>query len=86
MLHFIYNPQAGSGRAERARQIIEPLLGDAPHAFHMTRDRGDATAIARQLTSGPEDTDIIAMGGDGTLHEVLNGLRDPSRVRMGLIP
>ena len=86
MLHFIYNPQAGNGRAERARQVIEPLLGDAPHVFHMTRDRGDATAIARQLTSGPEETDIIAMGGDGTLHEVLNGLRDPSRVRLGLIP
>ena len=86
MLHFIYNPLAGNGRAERARQVIEPLLGDVPHAFHMTRDRDDATAIARRLTSGPEAADIIAMGGDGTLHEVLNGLRDPSRVRMGLIP
>ena len=86
MLHFIYNPQAGNGRAERARQIIELLLRDAPHAFHMTRDRNDATAIARQLTSGPEETDIVAMGGDGTLHEVLNGLCDPFRARLGLIP
>ncbi len=86
MLHFICNPSSGGNGGERARQIIAPLLQDVPHAFHITRDRGDATAIARQLTSGPEETDIVAMGGDGTLHEVLNGLCDPFRARLGLIP
>ncbi len=86
MLHFICNPSSGSNGGERARQIITPLLQDVPHAFHLTCGRGDATAIARQLTSGPEAADIVAMGGDGTLHEVLNGLRDPSRARLGLIP
>ena len=86
MLHFICNPTSGGNGGERARQIIAPLLRDVPHAFHITRAHGDATAIARQLTSDPGEADIIAMGGDGTLHEVLNGLRDPSRVRLGLIP
>ena len=86
MLHFICNPSSAGNRGERARQIIAPLLRDVPHAFHLTRARGDATAIARQLTSGPEETDIVAMGGDGTLHEVLNGLCDPFRARLGLIP
>lgn len=86
MLHFICNPSSAGNGGERARQIIAPLLRDVPHAFHLTRARGDATAIARQLTSGPEETDIVAMGGDGTLHEVLNGLCDPFRARLGLIP
>ena len=86
MLHFIYNPNAGGGSAERARQAIEPMLRDVPHAFHATRERGDATAIARALTEAAGEADIVAMGGDGTLHEVLNGLRDPARARLGLIP
>ena len=29
---------------------------------------------------------ILSLGGDGTLHEVLNGLSDPSSCRLGLIP
>lgn len=87
MLHFIYNPIAGDGKAEKARETIAPLLKDIPHAFHPTRERSEAAAIARQLTERCEgDADIIVMGGDGTLHEVLNGLADPARVRLGLIP
>ena len=87
MLHFIYNPISGGGKAERARRSLEPLLGDIPHAFHQTRARGGATELARKLTSeAVGDVDIIAMGGDGTLHETLNGLRDPARARLGLIP
>ena len=87
MLHFIYNPIAGSGKAERARRAIEPLLISVPHAFNETRSPGGAADLARKLTTdSPDDSDIIAMGGDGTLHEVLNGLADPARVRLGLIP
>lgn len=84
MLHFIYNPTAGGGRAEQARRAIEPRLKGIPHAFHPTRERSEASAIAGQLSA--DGADIIAMGGDGTLHEVLNGLADPARARLGLIP
>ena len=87
MLHFIYNPAAGSGASARARAAIEPLLKDVPHAFHETLGQRGASDIARRLTAEiPGDADIVAMGGDGTLHEVLNGLADPARVRLGLIP
>ena len=86
MLHFIYNPAAGGG-PERARRIIEPMLGDVPHAFHGTCERGEAARLAGRLTAEASgDADIVAMGGDGTLHEVLNGLMDPGRTRLGLIP
>ena len=43
MLHFIYNPIAGGGRAEQARKVIEPLLKGVPHAFHATAGKGAAT-------------------------------------------
>ena len=86
MLHFILTPSAGGGRSARARAAIEPLLSDTPHEFHETAENGHAKAIARALTEGAGDADVVAMGGDGTLHEVLNGLSDPARVRLGLIP
>ncbi len=45
----------------------------------------DAVRIAKELTQQGE-ADIVVMGGDGTVNEVLNGLVDPSKVRLGLIP
>lgn len=89
MLHFIYNPIAGKGRSARFRAALEPRLASlgVEHAFYETRGRRDAIDVARRLTTGTQgDMDIVAMGGDGTLNEVLNGLDDPARVRLGIIP
>lgn len=90
MLHIIYNPVAGKGRAPLFRIELEKRMGamGVEHRFYETRCRGDARKIARKLTSqGADDgLDIVAMGGDGTLNEVLNGLEDPARVRLGIIP
>lgn len=87
MLNFIYNPVAGKGKAQRFRAAIEAelrALGVA-YCFWETAGRGDATRIARELTQRGE-CEIVAMGGDGTVHEVLNGLEDPGKVDLGLIP
>ena len=88
MFHIIYNPIAGKGRARQFRAVLGPYLDASglKAAFHETRARGDATRIARRLTGGAAEADILAMGGDGTLNEVLNGLEDPARVRLGIIP
>lgn len=87
MLNFIYNPVAGKGRAQRFRSAIEAKLkaSGVAYCFWETSEHGDATRIARELT-GRGECDIVAMGGDGTVHEVLNGLADPARVNLGLIP
>ena len=90
MLHIITNPIAGKGKSARYRQIIEDRLRAKaiPHRFHETRSPGDGIRIARQLTLSDSQKcfDIVAMGGDGTLHEVLNGIADPTKVRLGIIP
>ena len=87
MLNFIYNPTAGKGKAQRFREAIEAKLEaqGVAYTFWETRAVRDAVRIARELTQKGE-TDIIAMGGDGTINEVLNGLEDPSKVNLGLIP
>ena len=90
MFHFIYNPIAGKGKALRCRQALEPMLAasGAEYRFHETRRPREGADIARGLTrgAGPEGSDIVAMGGDGTVNEVLNGLSDPANTRLGIIP
>ncbi|MBQ6373493.1 MAG: diacylglycerol kinase family lipid kinase [Clostridia bacterium] len=88
MLHLICNPASGSGRAGRRLAELEGALKsrDVAYDIHLTHMHGDAARIARELTGDDAARDIVAIGGDGTLHEVLNGVRDPSRVRLGIIP
>ena len=87
MLNFIYNPCAGSGKSQKYYDIISKELKNSgiEHAFFETKGKSHATKIANELTSNG-NSDIIVMGGDGTLHEVLNGLSNPANVNLGLIP
>ena len=89
MFHFICNPIAGKGRSAQFRTALQARLSElgVSHVFHETSRKREATEIARRLTDGAgEAMDIVAMGGDGTLNEVLNGLADPGKVRLGIIP
>lgn len=89
MFEIIFNPVAGKNRAAKFRRILETRLRERniPHRFHETRSPGDAVRLTRRLTEGRADEcDIVAMGGDGTLNEALNGIADPSKARLGIIP
>ena len=88
MLHFIYNPTAGKGKARRFREALEARMASrVEYRFHETCGRRDAIEIVRRLTRGAAgELDIVAMGGDGTLNEVLNGIDDPAKVRLGIVP
>lgn len=88
MFHFIYNPVAGKGKAPQFRGALEARLTalGVEYCFHETRGHGDAADIAGMLTGEGSGLDIVAMGGDGTLSEVLNGIVDPSAVRLGVVP
>ena len=86
-IHFIYNPSSGKGKGEHVREAVEARmrLYGVPHAFWATSVKGDAREHTRRLTEAGESR-IVAVGGDGTLHEVVNGLAEPQRVKLGLIP
>ncbi|MBQ8109289.1 MAG: diacylglycerol kinase family lipid kinase [Clostridia bacterium] len=90
MYHFIYNPIAGKGRSARCRAELDGLLvaSGVEYRFYETRRARHAIEIAKELTcgAGDADLDIVAMGGDGTLNEVLNGIDDPAKVRLGIMP
>ena len=87
MYHIILNPVSGKKRALKNLRIVEKLFAERGVAYEVHKSQAvrDAEAIARRLTLQGE-REIIVLGGDGTLHEVLNGLTDPAVCTLGLIP
>ena len=73
----VANPAAGAGSVARQWPLIERLLRDRipelEYAF--TEGPGHGTLLAREaLHAGWEM--VVAVGGDGTLNEVVNGFRE----------
>ena len=75
--YVVVNPAAGSGRSGRmfaeVRPILERRLGPLDVAF--TERSGHAIDLARAAARIGVKL-VIAVGGDGTLHEVANGILD----------
>jgi diacylglycerol kinase (ATP) len=74
-LVIIANPRAGLGKVERHLPEIERTLADSGITYRIVRTThpGHATQAAREaLENG--DRYLVAAGGDGTVHEVLNGM------------
>lgn len=87
MYNIIVNPTSGGGKK---RRIVERALaglrasGKEFRVFETEKPR-QAVYLSRELTSEGA-CDLIAIGGDGTLHEVLNGFADFENCNLGLIP
>ncbi|MBQ9908636.1 MAG: YegS/Rv2252/BmrU family lipid kinase [Treponema sp.] len=89
MYHFIVNVHGSSGKAFLKWNKIRALLKAKKIEFkvHVPQRVGHAMQIAKEVSSLNEsDIKIVVVGGDGTINEVLNGITDFSRVKMGLIP
>lgn len=74
---LIVNPVAGKGRALlRARALAGALQDSADVRVLETGGRGDAVELAREAASAGDR--VVAVGGDGTLNEVANGVLSAS--------
>jgi len=74
-LVLIANPHAGRGRADRALPRVESVLKNENLSYRIVRTThpGHATEAARQALRNGERY-LVAVGGDGTVHEVVNGM------------
>lgn len=82
----IVNGAAGGGRcAERVHPYLAQLSAAGPTEVCWTEGPGDATEFARRATSADR---VVAVGGDGTLFEVVNGLfpRGARGPALGVLP
>lgn len=89
MYHFIVNIHGSSGKAFLKWNKIRSLLKVKKVEFkvHVPQRVGHAMQIAREVSQLDEnDIRIVVVGGDGTINEVLNGITDFSRIKLGLIP
>ncbi|MFN9306767.1 MAG: diacylglycerol/lipid kinase family protein [Planctomycetota bacterium] len=85
-LLLVCNPIAGGGKGRvRGPELAAALRARGVHAeCWFTSARGDAEARARQAEGEGWDG-LVALGGDGTVNEVLNGMADLRRP-LGFFP
>ena len=86
---FIINPHAGKkDQTARLYEMADHLRDDLglDCACMLTDRPGSAADIARKLAESGEELRIYACGGDGTAHEVANGIAGFDNAAMTVIP
>ena len=84
---LIANPISGKGNAKNiAEQAYAALTESGGHGqLVFTAAPGDAKHFAQEAVSNGIRS-VIACGGDGTLHEVVNGIATVPDVTLGVLP
>ncbi|MFG2893967.1 diacylglycerol/lipid kinase family protein [Streptomyces sp. NPDC048248] len=88
---LVVNPAATTTSARTRDVLAHALASDLELEVAQTRYRGHARDLARQAAEGGKTELVVALGGDGTVNEVVNGLLthgpDPdSHPRLAVVP
>lgn len=89
MFYFIVNPNSGCGSGLKVWNQTKKYLNsiNAEYDVFFTAKQVDAMNKAAEVTKGRKDElYLIAVGGDGTINEVINGIDVSSNVIFGFIP
>lgn len=84
---LIANPIAGKGKAATVAETAYQQLTAAGRngELKFTEKRGDANLLAQEVTETGGHL-VIACGGDGTIHEIVNGIAEKPDMVLGVIP
>lgn len=90
MYDVIINPTAGGKKTKKTAIALEVVKAHLtakglPFSVYFTTKQGEAKTITEEVIKNGA-TDIIVIGGDGTLHEVINGFSNFDKVNLGIIP
>jgi diacylglycerol kinase family enzyme len=86
MYYYILNPAAGRGQINNLQEKLRSRLQELGISgeFAKTTGEGDATKMTKAAIEKGYTT-IVAVGGDGTVNEVMNGIRNDAAA-LGIIP
>ena len=74
-IHFVLNPNAGNGISLKIFQEIEGELKSNNVKYTLFKSQGKNDIFNHVMSDEIPDCDLIcAMGGDGTIHEIADGL------------
>ncbi len=87
MLDLIVYQKSLNKKGRKLLAAIESALkaNGEEYRIHVATREGEAIGLAQSLTRDGAEK-LVAFGGDGTLNEVVNGICDPARCVLGLIP
>lgn len=92
MYHILINPASRSGKGLKLwKETVEPyLLQKAiPYTPHFSSKPGGIAKLTKKITANAtaqDPVELILLGGDGTLNELLQGITDFSGVIIRYIP
>lgn len=77
-MYFIINPQAQNAQSLAVWNRVKVILGEenVDYDFFLTDYPLHASKIAKEILNKNDSAFIIAIGGDGTAHEVANGIAE----------
>ncbi|KAF8502462.1 ATP-NAD kinase-like domain-containing protein [Gautieria morchelliformis] len=83
-LLVICNPVSGDGKGRQfVQEHVLPLIQDHDYELQETKEAGAAGRLAveflRKQPTGNPNIVLVISGGDGTVHEVINGIGVPSQ-------
>ena len=83
---FIINPVSGGGRGRRVWKSVQKELTrrGVSHRSFLTGHPGHAEVLARQISMMQDHKlkRLFVIGGDGTMHEVINGLKGTDQIEL----
>lgn len=88
MYYFIINPKSRSKQGKELGTLVAEELRrrSVPHKIFYTKYRSHGTKLARAITEKDPHCTLVAVGGDGTIHEVLTGITNYETITFGYIP
>ena len=83
---FIVNPKSGKNSQYELIQEIKEHFQGPSIIIEKTKRPEHATFIAKKYALSNEPVHLYVCGGDGTLHEVINGCAEKENVTISVIP
>ncbi len=88
MIYVLANRKRTSGKKQKVLNAVKNVFdkNGLDYEIIFTEKRGEAKALTQKITSDGNQNVLVIMGGDGTLHDVINGFCDFENNSVAVIP